>query len=273
MSITSLNDLIVSAKQKVTYQKTANRTTVANITFSLFDIAGNPGAGTLAIGNTANGTKPDDSVAGYPTINAFGGGAVGYIGNVELTNSVASTITLFDRLFAVGAIAFTGATTTLSSQPSILGRCPDGAGYGNQIWVEVVTAFVTGNNWQVQVTYTNSAGVAARTSIISIAQATANLTLGKCFQLALQAGDSGVQKIESVIVTNGATAMTVGTFNVMILRPLWMGRINQANTGVKDDYSKVGLPIIYTDSALYPLIATDSNSSGIPYMNIDIYNN
>ena len=49
--------------------------------------------------------------------------------------------------------------------------------------------------------------------------AAAALTLGKMFQLPLQAGDSGVQKIESVVVTNGTTAMTAGNFNVLVLRP------------------------------------------------------
>lgn len=281
MSIISLDNIIASAKQKVTLFKAA-RTTLANVYFSMFDITGNPGAGTMAIGNTANGTKPDDTVAGYPIINAFGGGAVGYMGGVEANNNAASRIQLYDRLFAAGAYAFTGATTTLASQPAISSRCPDypGSGIvfgnGNQIWIEVSTAFVTGTNWQVQVTYTNSVGTTGRTSIISIARAAAALILGTCFQLALQSGDNGVQKIESVIVTNGATLMTAGAFNVMILRPLWGGRINTvnaANGAVKDDFAKVGLPVLYADSALYILVIADGASSGVPELIIDVWNN
>lgn len=281
MAITSLNDLINSAKQKVTLIKTAAKTVVANIYFSMFDIAGNPGAGTAAIGNTANGVIPTDAVAGYPVINAFGG-AVGYIGGVEANSNAASRISLYDRVFAAGAYAFTGGTTTLASQPAISGRCPDypGSGIvfgnGNQIWMEVTTAFVTGTNWQLQVTYTNSAGTAGRSTIITPAMAAAALTQGKMLQLALQAGDNGVQKIESVIITNGATAMTAGNFNVMILRPLWSGRINTvnaANGAIKDDYLKVGLPVIYTDSALFCTVIADGSSSGIPEFIIDIWNN
>lgn len=107
-------------------------------------------------------------------------------------------------LFKAGAYAFTAGTTTLSAQPSYASRIPaSGTDYtGTEIWIEVTTAFVTGTAWQVQVTYTNQSGTAGRTSIISAAQAAAGLTLGKMFQIALQAGDTGVQKIESVIVTN-----------------------------------------------------------------------
>lgn len=49
------------------------------------------------------------------------------------------------------------------------------------------------------------------------------------FQIALQAGDTGIQKIESVIVTNGGTAMTAGNFNVLVLRRLGQARIRVAN--------------------------------------------
>lgn len=277
MAITSLNDWYNSVKQKLTMIKTAARTTVATIPFSVFDLAGNPGAGVLAVGNTANGVVPTDATAGYPIITFTTG--VGYIAGIELNSTVAARAYLFDRLFAAGAYAFTAGTTSLTSQPAISGRCPDypgsgtSFGIGNQIWIEVTTAFVTGTAWQVQVTYTNAAGVAGRTSIISAAQAAAALTLGKTFQMALQSGDNGCQKIESVIVTNGGTAMTAGNFNVMILRPLWTGRVSVANGQIKDDMLKVGMPVIYLDSALLVFIAADSTSSGTPELIIDIASN
>ena len=47
MTISTLDGLIASLKRRVVYQKTASRTAVANIPFSVFDLAGNPGAGTL----------------------------------------------------------------------------------------------------------------------------------------------------------------------------------------------------------------------------------
>lgn len=276
MAITSLNDYITSAKQRIPLVKTATRTSVALTPFSIFDLAGNPGAGVLAGTNTTNGVKPDDSTAGCPTINFSTG--VGYLTKVESYSTVLSRISLYDMLFKAGAYAFTGQTNSLTSQPAISSRCPDYPGSGsvfgngNEIWIEVTTAFATGTAWQIQATYTNSAGTTGRTGIISAAQAAAALTQGKMFQLALQAGDSGVQKIESLIVTNGGTAMTAGNFNVLILRRLWTNRIKLANDSVIDDLLKTGMPIVYQDSALIGVITADSTSTGLPDLVLEIAN-
>lgn len=277
MAITSLDNYIASSKQRLQIVKTASRTTVALIPFSIFDLAGQPGAGTLAGSSTAAGVVPTDATAGCPSINISSGN--GYLSKVEYYNTVACRVEIADMLFKAGAYAFTGATTNLSTQPAISSRCPDypGSGtvfgVGNEIWIEVSTAFVTGNSWQVQVTYTNSAGTTGRTSIISAAQAAAALTLGKMFMLALQAGDNGVQKIESVIVTNGGTAMTAGAFNVLILRPLWFNRVLVANGGGISDMFSTGLPVVYFDSALILMVQADSTSTGLPDVIMEIASN
>lgn len=150
MAITTLDQYIAAPSQRITYCKTASRTSVAVVPFSIFDQAGNPSAGTLAIGNTANGIVPTDATAGYPIIDSFGG-TTGYLTGVQFGNTVASRITLFDCLFSAGAYAF-NASTVLASQPSYAGRIP-ASGYKNtEIWFEAVTAF-TGNP-SIAVTYT-----------------------------------------------------------------------------------------------------------------------
>jgi hypothetical protein len=264
MAITTLDGLIAAGKQRVPFKKTASRTAVANIWFSLFDLAGDPGAGTLAGTSTANGIVPTSATAGCPLLNSISTNT-GYLMNVEFANSVASRLQLADMLFKAGAYAFTAGTTSLTSQPSYSGRVPGGTDFTNtEIWIEVTTAFVTGTAWQVQITYTNQSGTAARTSIISAAQAASALTAGKMFQIALQAGDTGVQKIESVIATNGGTAMTAGNFNVLVLRPLWSGRVRVANDGDLHDYLRVGLPQVWDTSALILMVNADSTSTGLP---------
>ena len=275
MAISTLDGYIGASKQRIPLVKTASRTSVALIPFSVFDLAGNPGAGTLAGSSTTNGVEPTDATTGTPTINAFGGSATGYLTKVEYYNSVISTIYLYDMLMKAGAYAYNSGTTTLSSQPDIGNRCPDDAGgaafgNGNEIWIEVVTAMTSATAWQVQVTYTNQAGTTGRTSIVSAAQAAAALTVGKMFQIALQAGDSGVQKIESVIVTTGGA--TAGTFNVLIMRRLWFGRVPIANSGAIDDILKTGAPIVYEDSALVMVVQADSTSTGLPNLTLEISN-
>ncbi len=273
--ITSLDQYIASVKQRITINKTASRTSVAVIPFSVFDLAGNPGAGILAGTSTANGVVPTDATAGCPIILFTSG--VGYLSKVEFGNSVASRLSIYDMLFKAGAYSYAGGTTNLSAQPVISQRCPDYPGSGtifgkgNEIWIEVVTAFVTGTNWQVQVTYTNSEGATGHTSIISAAQAANALTLGKMFQIALASGDVGIQKIESVIVTNGSTAMTAGTFNVLILRPLWTsGRVRAANDGDIHDMLKTGMPVVYSDSALILQVVADSTATGLPELILEV---
>lgn len=275
MAISTLDGYIGASKQRIPLVKTATRTSVALIPFSVFDLAGNPAAGTLAGTSTSAGVVPTDATAGTPIINAFGGSATGYLTKVEYYNSVISTLFVYDMLYKAGAYAYNSGTTTLSAQPAISSRCPDYAGgstfgNGNEIWIEVSTAFASATAWQVQVTYTNSAGTTGRTSIISAAQAAAALTLGKMFPIALQAGDSGVQKIESVIVTTGAA--TAGAFNVLILRRLWSNRIAVANSGAIDDILKTGAPIVYADSALITIVQADSTSTGLPNLTLEISN-
>ena len=278
MAITSLDQYIAASKQRVRILKTASRTVVATIPFSVFDLAGNPGAGVLAGTNTVNGgIVPTDATAGCPAIDFTSG--VGYLSKVEYGSSVACRLSFHDLIVKMGAMAYNSGTTTptVDTQPAISQRCPDYPGSGivfgarNEIWIEIVTAMTSATAWQVQVTYKNQAGTAGRTSIISPAMAAAALTVGKMFMLGLQSGDTGVQRIESVIVTTGSA--TAGTFNVLITRPIWTsGRCMTANDGDIHDMLKTGLPIIYSDSALIIMVQADSTASGVPEVAFEIAN-
>ena len=255
MAITTLDQYIAAASQRVQILKTGSVTAVALMNTQVLQAAGNPGAGTLAGANTANGLVPTDADAGFPVINAFGGGATGYIGNITFGSTVASRITLFDCLFKAGAYAF-NANTTLASQPSYSGRVIGGTDFTNtEIWIEAVTAF-TGNQ-SIAVTYTNESGTAARTTG-TIATGVAPI-VGRMLQLPLQAGDTGVQKIESVV----STVSTAGTFNVLVLRRLWSGRVPVANAGDTHDFLKTGMPQIFDNSALMAIVQPDSTATGI----------
>lgn len=270
--IASVDQYIASLKQRIRWSK-VTRTVVATIPFSVFDLAGIPGVGTLAGGDSANGIVPTDAVAGFPPI-LFSSGT-GYLSKVEFGSSVASRLSLYDMVFKAGTYAYNSGTTNLSAQPAISSRCPDypgsgtSFGVGMEIWCEVVTAHTSATAWRIQVTYTNQAGVAGRTSVISATYAAAALTVGKMFPLQLQAGDTGVQKIESVTVTTGAAA--AGTVNILIMRPLWTsGRVMVANDGDIHDLLRTGMPVVYSDSALYLVVEADSTASGVPEVVIEI---
>lgn len=264
MAITTWDGFIASAKQPISIVKTGSRAAVAASWFSTFDLAGNPGAGTLAGSNTANGVVPTDATTGCPVINAFGGAATGYLAQVDFGSSVACRMKLHDMLFKAGAYSF-NSNVTLASQPSYSSRVPGGTDFSDtQIWFEAVTAFT--GNLTLTVTYTNQAGTAARTTgAIAFGLAP---TAGRMIQLPLQAGDTGVQKIDTVL----GAGSTVGTFNILVLRPLWSGRCRTANDGDTHDIAKTGMPQVFADSALVMPICPDSTATGLPEVELVIAN-
>jgi hypothetical protein len=205
---------------------------------------------------------PTDATVGCPAIDAFGGGATGYLAQVDFGSSVACRMKLFDMVFKAGAYAF-NANTALTAQPSYVSRMPGGSYVDTQIWIEPVTAF-TGNP-TFTITYTNQSGTTGRTATLAAGLAP---TLGRMMQIPLQAGDTGIQKIDNV----AATVATVGTFNVLVLRPLWSGRVRIANDGDTHDLFKTVNPVIFADSAIVLLVAPDSTATGIPELEFVIAN-
>lgn len=266
MAITTGDGYVGSAKQIIPFTKTAPTTTIAATRFSVFDKAGNPGAGTLALTTATTGVCPTDATAGYPSINAFAGGAKGYLSRVAFASSVVGRIEVWDRLFGINVSLLALATTTLASQASYASRVPNGTDYrGLRIFLEI-TAAVSATATTVTVTYTNQDGTTGRTT-----GATASLsgfTVNRLVELPLQAGDTGVQKIESVVV--GGTVATTGSVNVIVLRPLWTGRVPLVNGGDIHGLDKTGMPEVFADSALYVTCIPDSTSSGVPDLNIEI---
>jgi hypothetical protein len=133
-----------------------------------------------------------------------------------------------------------------------------------QLWVEQVTA---GTGVQsVNVTYTKDDGTAGRSTGTQAAAAAA--IVARSWQLPLQAGDAGIQKVDNVV---GSVA-TVGTFNLLILRPLWSGRVQIVNGGDTHDFLKTGLAQVFADSALYVQVAPDAAQTGVLEMQIEIAN-
>lgn len=263
MAITTVDGIVASLKQTIPYNRTASRTSVAAVPFSVFDLAGNPGAGSLAVGNTANGIVPTDAIAGCPTINAFSGANIGYLARVDFSNTVASRLCIYDRVFSCGTYAF-NAAQTLSSQPSYASRLPNTDYKGLELWIEAATAF-TGNQ-SIAVTYTNQDGTAGRTTG-TIATGFAPIQ-GRMLRLNLQAGDTGIQKIESVT----STVATVGTFNVHVMRKLWCGRVQFTNDGDVHEFTKTGQQQVFADSSLFYMVIADSTATGLPTIDIDVIN-
>jgi hypothetical protein len=268
MAITTRDGWFAAPKQRIIWNKTSARTTVAGGWFSMFELAGSPGAGTLAGTSTTTGVVPTDATAGCPTIDAFGGAATGYLGAVRGSNTLAGTrIRLFDMLWKGGAYAF-NASTTGQTPTSFLSRIPGGAAINTagqtEIWVETVTTATGNQTWNV--TYNNQAGGSSSTGAVGIGAAP---TVGRCWQLPLAAGDRGCSGVTGVVGGTGSA----GTANILVLRPLadiYIPAIGQVDI---QDILRTGMPQVYTDSALYALVNVASGtSSGTPDLAVDIVN-
>jgi hypothetical protein len=258
MAITSLDTYTAAVKQYITYNKTTSRTAVAAIPFGVFDIAGQPGAGTLAVGNTANGIVPTDQLAGYPLIADFG--VAGYLGKIDYAWTVPGRLLLYDCLFSAGAYVF-NADVTLATQPSFAARVP-GANYnGLELWLEQVTA-MTGNQ-TVQINYLDQGGQAGDTGAIATGIAP---IVGRMLRLPLAAGDNGISQLVRV----RSSVSTVGTFNVHIMRPLWTGRVKIANDGDTHSFARTGLRPLYATSALRLVCQPDSTATALPQLYIEL---
>lgn len=265
MAIVTRDGLIAAqaAAQRIRILKTASRVSIAAIPFSVFDLAGNPGAGVLAGTSTAAGVVPTDATAGCPVLNAFSGANLGYLTRAEASSPVAGRIAVYDLLFKAGAYAF-NAAVTLAAQPSYSSRIPNADYKGTELWLETVTVF-TGNQ-SIAITYTADGGGAGHTTG-TIATGVAP-TVGRMLRLPLAAGDGGLQKVESVT----STVATVGTFNVLVMRKLWEGRIRIANDQIVHGPDLTGMPQLFTDSALICVVTADSTATSLPEVVLDVAN-
>jgi hypothetical protein len=256
--ITSVDQYLASARREASLRKTTSRTAVATGWFSLFDVAGNPGAGVLAGTSTAAGVVPTDATVGTPPIIPTSGDI--QLSRMEFGSSVACRIRVCDLLFKAGAYAF-NANTALAGQPSFASRLPSGI-YSNEteIWAETVTAATGNQTWNV--TYLDQDGISSSTGAVGIGAAP---TVGRMWLLPFASGDSGVQRIDNV---TGGTG-TAGTANILVLRPLLEARVKFAGDGDIYDLLKTGLMQIFPDSALFLMVSPDSTATGIPDVRLE----
>lgn len=258
MAITTMDGLVaaLAGAQRLVFQK-ASITTVAAFYYSLWSAAGAPGAGSLTIGNTANGLVPTDATTGAPVINAFTGGNTGYLGTFDASTAQAGVLSLYDRLFHVGSIsAASAATTTLTAQPSYSGRVPNSDWSQCELWLEI-NVVIPATNVTVTVSYqdgTNAAQTATLDTNLNGAPTMRMLP----FRLA---NATGIQKINSITVTTPAAS---GSFNVIVMRNICDHTVVSANIGrPKKNAFDTGLPIVYTDSCLALMFFATTTSSGV----------
>lgn len=256
MAVTTMDGLVaaIASGQRLVLQK-ASITAVASFYYTLWNAAGVPGAGSLAIANTTSGVIPTDATAGAPVINAFGAGNTGYLMTFDASTATAGVLSVYDRLWHAGSFS-TGTlqTITLSGVPA-LQRVPGNDFSQLELWLEVAAAGGA-TATTVTVGYTD-ADDAARTATLdsNLSSIPANRMLP--FRLA---NNRGIKRVNSVTV-GGATG--TATFNLIIQRNIVDHTVVSANIGrPKKGPFETGMPILYADSCLAMMFLATTTSTG-----------
>ncbi|MDQ1446808.1 MAG: hypothetical protein QOI20_3272 [Acidimicrobiaceae bacterium] len=178
--------------------------------------------------------------------NPASGSLFGWVRSWYMSNNLAGTLMLADRLAHISGLSGTVTTAQTVSTPALTRYTT-----GDRViaCVEIYTA-VGATATTLTISYTNQAGTAGRTSQPIDFGATNNNAAGRMFFVSLQQGDTGVRSVQSV--TLAGTTGTAGNFGVTLLRPLLCLPVLNAQ-----DYGMSGLP--FRELGMHmPQIQTDA---------------
>jgi len=178
-----------------------------------------------------------DSAQSMGPIPAISSGRLTFLGaRINTSSFGAAGIILVDLLNVSGGLSGTVTTAQTTTLPTAaLTRHTSGEGVmaGIVIYQTLGTTATT-----ITISYTNSAGVSGRTSTHTSFGGTGFREAAILIFIPLQAGDSGVQSVESVTVT--ATTGTAGNFGVCMFKPLSMISLESATGAMPLDAVSTG---------------------------------
>jgi len=184
------------------------------------------------------------------------GGVNAYLARFEANSNVASgVVMLCDRLWHNGGITITSTSAQTIVSPTWPARDNNGTTNGDGVLVALEVSATTGAGAPTgTLSYTNSAGTAGRTA--TLAEATAGSTVtGALFRFGLQAGDAGVQSIQSF--TLGAS-WTSGTCNLVAYRVLAVVDIMTLGLPGAIDAVSGGFPQIFNGAVPFSILVSSN---------------
>ena len=251
MAITSLDQLLAASNQLKSFGKVSMTAKAAGTFQSLWTAAGLPAAGA----NPASLAMviPTSATAGaLPFVNPTTG--LSYISKIGSSQQTIGTLILYDRIAHSSGLNGT-LTTAQAVNGAALTRHTTGEDV--ELFLEVYTA--TGATASsVTISYTNSAGVAGRTTPAVAMQVTP--VVGQMLPIPLQAGDTGIRSVQSV--TLSASTATAGNFGITLVKRIAEIPITVAGTGVVLDPFALGFPQIANDACLSFMVVTSTTSTG-----------
>ncbi len=206
--------------QRRPFFKTSLGTSVSANAYDLWYAGGNPGVGTF--GTALTGRAMTSADAGAVIVTNAGAGRTLHAVSFGIGSTVAlGTVLLYDRLveYPFNGTVLSGTFTN----PTIPSRDENGAALGDGIGMFVESFAATAAAAVVLTpTYTNSAGVAGRTTTPTIIPGAALAGSiknpgGQPFSLNLQSGDNSVRSVQSYTLSASALSTQM---NLVLYRPL-----------------------------------------------------
>jgi len=196
-------------------------------------------------GATVDGTT--NTLGGtFPFQNPSSGNI--YISEMKINVSYGnSAICFFDLLWYNTGLSVTSATAQTVNSVTLPPRDANGTtnGVGVTALLYVNSAF-SSSKTNINIIYTNSSGVSARSANLFSSSTILSQVSGTAIPFTLQAGDVGIQSIQSFTM---GSAMTSGAVNLIMVREIcYVGLLSQ--TSFTYDWAHLGFPILYNGTAL-----------------------
>ncbi len=160
--------------------------------------------------------KTDDRAINGAVPNAGTGRLSILAGRLSPSGGIGCGLMLIDMLNISGGLNATVTTAQTTNLPTAaLPRYTNGEGVHAAL---VVHAIIGSTSTTATVSYTNQAGTSGRTSTAVVFGGTGYREVNALIRIPLQAGDTGIQSVESVTVSG--TTGTAGNFGVVMYKPL-----------------------------------------------------
>lgn len=251
MAISDLSDIVAAAKIEASFTKNSI-TTVAGAYYSLFGVAGMPGAASAP--STLNGDTPTDATAGaLKTFTNPTAPIETYLGNIIASASTLGTLFIYDRLWQ-NVIN----VTSTSAQNITSGNFPRSVDWTDvELWLSIFAATGAGANAPT-IQYTDEAGNTAAAGAVQGYAASA--AIHRQYPVSLAAGDKGAKAMSQA--TN-SVSMTSGTVGYVARRRI--AAVPLAGVGVATMFDRIqsGMIEIPDDACIELLIMANTTSMAL----------
>jgi hypothetical protein len=232
----------IQTARKVRFLKTTPAVSTS-IWLSTFRVAGQPAPATATPTTTGN-TLTRTSLGALPIQEPSG---TSYLAEFEAAsastanNANPTCVALADRLVEFGGLSSIVTTAQAVSALALPTRASSATDV--ELWLEVYVIGGATASPVATASYTNQSGTASRTAtIIGGIPASGVNTIHRSFQFSLQAGDTGVQSVQSL--TLGTSSGTAGNIGLVLRRTLLTGYIpvtgySAAQTWAETDLQQV----------------------------------